>query len=318
MQFVAPSGETPEVMQRDAVRSLEIQRQRAARRDLSKLGKQIKQEANDAAAASSASHAVDIDQFFDSVNHPPRELAAADAGEFGMSRDYVAMLRAMKSEVVKREETYDAAGGAARDAPEREALQSVQMEECSMAYCADFLREPKGAEYGERPCRRGQMCVFMLMAIRYPDSVSKVSTEEGFVCREFLLPSEKKALDDSNGVRFPTAVAGLCLGCNRFLTTYWYFSKMSAGEEPAELLQNHCNPIEREGEYAASRCLYPNPDESRWTGIARPIVRFAPNTFTYVRVNIVGERTGTAWRLKGARETHVAYFRPTPVAGSLE
>ncbi len=184
----------------------------------------------------------------------------------------------------------------------------TQLESCSRAYCADFLREPRGEEFGERKCRRGQSCVFVMMAGRYPDTAVESTIEEGFVCREFLRPSE---LDVWKAAGTLPEASQLCLGCNRMLTTFYYYMYQSRGEAPVELIQTHYNPVGAPGDYETARCLYPNPDPSKWTGIARPFVEFAPNTFVYVEFELTANTTGRVWRLLGVQEV-MTDFRLSP------
>lgn len=182
------------------------------------------------------------------------------------------------------------------------------LEPCSKAYCADFFREPRGEEFGERECRRDADCIFMLLAARYPDSAVEATNAEGFVCREFLRPSE---LDGWVSTGKLPASRRLCLGCERLLTTFYYYLHQTRGESPVELIQTHYNLIDEPGEYDAARCLYPNPDAGKWTGIARPFVEFTANTFVPVRFELVSETTKRKWLLLGARE-EMTDFRLSP------
>lgn len=180
------------------------------------------------------------------------------------------------------------------------------VEECSKAYCTDFLREPIGLEerYGERPCRAGQDCIFVALSTRYPDSTEDARPEDGFVCREFLLPSQlerwkrEKILPDQEQ---------LCLGCNRMLTTYWYYLYRYKGEEPVEILQDHCNTVDQEGEYDMTYCIYPNPTEDKWSGLSRPVVKFSKETYVYCKMKLVGEKSKREFVLKCVRETKAGF-----------
>jgi len=65
------------------------------------------------------------------------------------------------------------------------------------------------ADIGERPCVCGQRCLATFMAkVRYgPDN------DKGFVCKEFLLPSQYKNFLDGKGLP-PTQQK--CLICSRY------------------------------------------------------------------------------------------------------
>lgn len=183
----------------------------------------------------------------------------------------------------------------------------TKLEVCSRAYCAKYFREPRGEEFGERECARGRDCVFVMMAVRYPDTAVEATSEEGFICREFLLPSQELAWRTEGTLPDEKQ---LCLGCNRMLTTFYYYLYKARDEAPVELIQTHYNPV-GDGEYDPARCLHPNPDSGKWTGIARPFIEFAPNTFVYVEYDITANTTGRKWNLLGVKE-EMTDFRLSP------
>ena len=187
-------------------------------------------------------------------------------------------------------------------------LRLVPIEACSRAYCSDFFREGRGEEFGERSCRRGAECVFVIIAARYPDTVAEATSEEGFVCREFLRPSQ---LDQwkANGELPPDRQ--VCLGCNRMITSFLYYKHKSCGETPTQLIQDHYNRVDEPGEYDLARCLHPNPDSGKWTGIAYPFMEFAPNTFAYVVFELTAKVNARKWHLLGAEEI-MTDFRLSP------
>lgn len=261
-------------------------------------------------AASSAGSEDLIRQFF---------ATDLDSEPCGMRAEEYVMLRELRQDVEVREALTVQGNKAEAEAAEVSAAATsarerlADLEECGRAYCGDFLREPMGISYGERPCRRGGMCVFKLMAARYPDSAARDSTDEGFVCREFLLPSHVAEFAKSRNL---PKQQRLCLGCNRLLTHFYYHYYRSRDREPKFLLQDHAIIVDSPGEYSSSDCIYPNPDEGKWTGIVRPIVRYSAQWFAFCPFNVTtGDAADVQTRvLKGAREMHMD-FRPASAVG---
>lgn len=219
----------------------------------------------------------------------------SESFEMKSASDYQ-IFRDMKIEIEKKKKRSDGPDPCNWEIPEVRC--------CSPAYCQDFLREAKSN--AERHCRRRKKCIFMLLATRYPDSIEDTKTEDGFVCREFLLPDQLEAYKID-----PTALPNeeqLCLGCNRLMTTFWYYNYLSKNEEPAELLQDHYNPIGQEGGYPSEYFIYPNPTESKFTGISRPIIKFSKNTYVYAKIKFVNDISGKELTLKCVKETIVGEF----------
>ena len=184
----------------------------------------------------------------------------------------------------------------------------TKLEHVSRKYCEDFLRQPKGDNYGERQCRKGPMCVFVLMATRFPDSLENYTSEDGFVCREFLLPTQ---LEKWKTEKILPQERRLCLGCNRLYTCYWYYINVRRGKEPDEILQDHAYEVGKDGEYNMDYCLnYTNTQPgARWTGIARPFVKFSADTFIYSRMELKNNKNPSqSVTLKRAQEMKV-HFR---------
>lgn len=81
-------------------------------------------------------------------------------------------------------------------------------------YDDQFLR-PANMQVGERPCCLGNKCIAIWMAIfRYGED-----NKSGFVCREFLTPSENDAFKATG--KLPAQPAK-CLLCSRYYTTFTY------------------------------------------------------------------------------------------------
>ena len=185
----------------------------------------------------------------------------------------------------------------------------ARLEKCGRAFCGDFLREAREEKYGERPCVRGNNCVFMVISGNYPESVSDTVNEERFVCREFMRPSEVLEWKDSGA--FPE-LRRTCLGCNRLITSLAYFSCKSRGEQPSYLLQDHYNDVDNDMDgYDQSHCLTPVTDAGEWSGIAMPIVEFEPMRLVPTTFELRAESTKQRWLLKGVVESQ-ADFRISP------
>jgi hypothetical protein len=149
-------------------------------------------------------------------------------------------------------------------------------EEIGVLYCASFLREAK-FKY-ERNCKKEENCVAKKMSLRHPDTVEDTMGARGWICREFLLPSQQKKLDSE---RVLPLYRQLCLLCNRLLTTFTYKKNEDENKEPLEIIQDHCNVIGVENDgYPLETCLEPIASKSqkigfKITGITRPIRRFS-------------------------------------------
>ena len=197
-------------------------------------------------------------------------------------------------------------------------VEIARLEECTREWCSDFLREAREIRFGERPCRRGNNCVFMLIAAHFPDVASETASDERFIAREFLRPSEVQYWKNTENL---PAVTRLCLGCNRLMTSVAYHQYRVNGEQPTELFQDHCNIIDTDGEYDGRLCLAPVVG-GRFTGITMPIVEFSPHNMVPAEFEVVSSETGTTWIVKGVSESQADFrLRPSskdqPVAERL-
>lgn len=159
-------------------------------------------------------------------------------------------------------------------------------------YCRSFMRRALGDKYGERECKKGQNCIFLLMAQHSPDTVED-GIIGGFIAKEFLLPSQLKIWQEQG--KLP-ARRRLCIGDNRLLCTYRFKEKEEKNEDSLEILQDHCNTIDTEGKcdgsgYSIENCLTPVANRNqksgaRVTGIVEPIVMFNACDYTYSTMEI--------------------------------
>jgi hypothetical protein len=199
-----------------------------------------------------------------------------------------------------------------------------QLEECSRSHLARFMREPLGEKYGERPCANSFNCVCMMLTSSFPmiganlggfvardvagngstviggmlgrDAQAKkddarakpqpVKSRLGFVCREFLLPSQEATFQRTR--ELPRSIQ-LCLLCNRRETTMLYYQAMQQRGPgnplmPVHTLQNHSVRIDEKGEYDKSACLKTEFDNHQFTGIVKPFIGFSASHYDYATV----------------------------------
>ncbi len=166
---------------------------------------------------------------------------------------------------------------------------SVIPEKAGVSYCASFLREAKFQN--ERPCKKEENCVAKKMSLRHPDTVEDTLGNRGWICREFLLPSQQKELDSKNVLpRYRQS----CLLCNRLLCTYIFKKNDRDDTEPLEIIQDHCNIVgnaDNDG-YPLETCLGPIANKNqkiggKFTGITQPIRRFCAVDYVPKLLNIL-------------------------------
>jgi hypothetical protein len=175
----------------------------------------------------------------------------------------------------KKEDDYLRIG---RSYLKKKIIKSPELEKCGLDYCKDHLREPSPANDLERPCRMGNYCICVLLAIQHPDNLEETKAEDGFIAREFLLPSVR---NHSIMIGKPPEEEEYCLLDLRLRTTYTYYQCIFDSFEPKELLQNHYNTVNEADGYSLDHCIYPNPKTEKKFGIDRPIMKFNANNYTY-------------------------------------
>lgn len=191
------------------------------------------------------------------------------------------MYQAILKDIEKREELFRKEG---REILRKKlpSLRYPDPEKCSLAHCREFLREPRGKE---RYCRRMDECICKVLACLHPDSVEVNDPDEGFIAREFLLPSEKEAFEQRSIL---PEEPQLCLLCKRLHITLLHYYYSSNDIEPIEVIQDHQNEIDKKGEYAGHACICPVSGRKR-TGIVAPIVKFNAGDYVYGRMHINGQ-----------------------------
>jgi hypothetical protein len=199
--------------------------------------------------------------------------------------------------------------------------------EIDRAYRQQFLREPAGAEFFERPCLWGEACVARTKRTVFPmqqlhanlagtaggtGGSSTKAVNSGFICREFLLPAQLAEVRAT--YKLPETIRP-CLLCNIYYTTRQCmdFAKQEQGCEqrmPLTLLQDHCVIIDQAGEYA-KECTLQHLFANRLpTGIVRPYQAYSDGNWAYSytiaqgkRLRCLVETDASVFRLPSAKAT---------------
>ena len=149
-----------------------------------------------------------------------------------------------------------------------EMKKKMTVEVSHRSYEEDFLREPKS---NERPCARGEQCEGLCVTCNEND---------GFVLREYLLPSQYKAYLQTNTL--PSS-PGLCLLCRRAMVTRLYVNYRSDEENTGALISDITNYASVSGEYCLSQMLLPTSNQM--TGLFDPIVMHIRKWLVPQRIN---------------------------------
>ncbi len=142
------------------------------------------------------------------------------------------------------------------------------VEICHRRYEEQFLREPKSSE---RPCTCGNDCEGL--------KITNVGPNDGFILREFLLPSQYKKFTQTG--KLPD-VTNMCLLCQRANVAKLYINIKSDKEATGALISNYRNFAGVSGEYDISQCLLPSA--THHTGLWDPVVLHMRNAYTAVKI----------------------------------
>jgi len=158
----------------------------------------------------------------------------------------------------------------------------MKLEVVSRAYIAEFLREPMGAEFDERPCANDYACIcaFLATSLRYVYECDR--TKGGFVCREFLLPSQLLDCQRRGSVALPQH-RQFCYLCHVYQTTHQFFMRADSqsGGERLVVLQKFQTIFDKPGEYSSDRCNLAAVMNHRAYGIIAPFPMFDARNYTY-------------------------------------
>lgn len=140
-----------------------------------------------------------------------------------------------------------------------------------------FMIEPSG---DQRQCSMGEECE------------GKCICANGFVLREFLLPSQQEAYEKTK--RYPIERAP-CILCKRLQIARFLVSVRAAGTGVKDdcLLQDYYNFVNIPGEYRLQDCLLSK--KTVWEGIVSPVVLHVRNAYRFVLKD--GKRGYTQWKM---------------------
>ena len=153
----------------------------------------------------------------------------------------------------------------------RDSIEGVTRE-----YEERFMVEASG---DQRQCSMGEECE------------GKFLCPNGFVLREFLLPSQQKAYEETR--RYPIQRAP-CILCKRLQIARLLVSVRAAGTGMREdcLVQDYYNFVNIPGEYRLEDCLLSK--KTVYEGIVSPVVLHVRNAYKFTTKN--GKRAYTQWK----------------------
>tara|TARA_B100000963_G_C22596699_1_gene658186 strand:+ start:46 stop:885 length:840 start_codon:yes stop_codon:yes gene_type:complete len=156
----------------------------------------------------------------------------------------------------------------------RDSIEGVTRE-----YEEGFMVEPSG---DQRPCCMGEECEGKFIC----------QVPNGFVLREFLLPSQQKAYEETK--RYPIQRAP-CILCKRLQIARLLVSVRAAGTGMREdcLVQDYYNFVNIPGEYRLEDCILSK--KTVWEGIVSPVVLHVRNAYKFVMKE--GKRGYTQWKM---------------------
>lgn len=134
------------------------------------------------------------------------------------------------------------------------------------SYENEFLREPKR---NERKCAKGNCC----------EGLKITTTDEGFILREYLLPSQyKRFLEKAELPLSPQ----LCLMCRRAEVAKLYVCMRADNDTSSALISDFYNFGSVPGEYALDQMLLPST--SNHVGLFDPVVLHVRKNYTLTRI----------------------------------
>jgi len=146
----------------------------------------------------------------------------------------------------------------------------------------EFLREPKK---NERPCVKGDNCEGKFIT----------TTDEGFVLREYLKPSQYKGFLQTNTL---PDTPQMCLLCRRAAVTKLYVNYRADGDSTGALISDIRNYVQVTGEYCLDQCLLPTSHQH--VGLYDPVVAHVRKHLTPKRINGIRYYKQTGYRYPNA------------------
>lgn len=147
------------------------------------------------------------------------------------------------------------------------------------SYEDGFLREPRS---NERSCCKGENCEGLKVT---------PNPEDGFILREYLLPSQYKKFLQSN--ELPN-LPQMCLLCRRAAVTHMYVNFKSDQDNTTSLISDIRNYCSVTGEYTLNQMLLPT--NHQMVGIFDPVVIHVRKWLTATRVNGIRIYKQTGYR----------------------
>ena len=164
------------------------------------------------------------------------------------------------------------------------------------SYENEFLREPKR---NERACCKGNDC----------EGLKITTTDEGFILREFLLPSQYKTfLETKKLPKFPQ----LCLMCRRAEVARLYVSMRSDNDTSAGLISDMRNFGSVAGEYELDQMLLPSTTNS--VGLFDPVVLHVRKHYTLTRIGGIRYYNQSGYRTPNATPFTNHFLPQTPLS----
>jgi hypothetical protein len=152
------------------------------------------------------------------------------------------------------------------------------VETLDRAYCLDFHREAFGEEHGERPCKYGAKCIWMVLAVESPVTLREVTPASGFIAPEFVYPSEA-SMDPR--VRMDSRPPGMCLGDIMFYTEIRHKEAIRTRRSSRHAICRHRHRFDEPGEYRSEFALNVVIGDRLHTGLTAPVLRFVSDRYHY-------------------------------------
>jgi hypothetical protein len=149
--------------------------------------------------------------------------------------------------------------------------------------CSQFLREPLGSpEFNERPCSNDYNCICSVLASSLRNVYEADRTKGGFVCREFLLPSQLETVR-LNGSKSLPEKRQFCYLCHLYQTSHQFFARResASGGERMVVLQKFQTIFDKPGEYSSSQFNLASVLNHRSYGIVAPFPAFNAANYQY-------------------------------------
>jgi len=166
------------------------------------------------------------------------------------------------------------------------------------SYENEFLREPKR---NERPCCKGEEC----------EGLKITTTDEGFVLREFLLPSQYKRFLETKEL---PVMPQLCLMCRRAEVARLYVSMRADKSTSSALISDYRNFGSVSGEYQLSQMLLPSTTNN--IGLFDPVVHHVRKHYTITRIGGIRYYNQSGYRYPTSTPFHQkhSFLKQSPLS----